>query len=76
MDPLVDPVVVAAGGALVGAMTTDAWQRTRDAVAGWWRSRSVRPGGPPGSGTGRGGVEGFETVRAAREARDQHITGA
>ncbi|MFE5331299.1 hypothetical protein ACFRCG_33415 [Embleya sp. NPDC056575] len=66
MDSLVDPVVVAAGGALVGAMATDAWQRTRDAVAGWWRSRLVRPGGPPGASS-PGGVEDDRAVLTALE---------
>lgn len=39
-----DPLVMAAGGALVGAMATDAWERVRDAVGGWLRSRPVPPG--------------------------------
>ncbi|ATW48406.1 hypothetical protein CGZ69_11150 [Streptomyces peucetius subsp. caesius ATCC 27952] len=32
-----DPVVVAAGTALVGAMATDAWQHARAGVVGLWR---------------------------------------
>lgn len=32
-----DPVVVAFGTALVGAVATDAWQQAKDAVAGLWR---------------------------------------
>lgn len=31
-----DPIVLAAGTALVGAMATDAWQQTRIAVVSWW----------------------------------------
>ncbi|MFD6285380.1 hypothetical protein [Streptomyces sp. NPDC060205] len=39
-----DPIVVAAGTALVGAMATDSWQRTRDAVTNWWRrTRATSP---------------------------------
>lgn len=34
---MVDPIVVAAGTALVGAMATDAWQEARDAVVALWR---------------------------------------
>jgi hypothetical protein len=32
-----DPIVLAAGTALVGAMATDAWQQARNAVVAWWR---------------------------------------
>ncbi|WP_214415489.1 hypothetical protein [Sphaerisporangium fuscum] len=32
-----DPIVVAAATALVGAMATDAWQQTRTAMVDWWR---------------------------------------
>ncbi|NBE96181.1 hypothetical protein FE391_20400 [Nonomuraea sp. KC401] len=32
-----DPIVLAAATALVGAMATDAWQQTRIAVVAWWR---------------------------------------
>ncbi|KOU01066.1 hypothetical protein ADK86_12920 [Streptomyces sp. NRRL F-5755] len=32
-----DPIVLAAGSALVSAMATDGWQQARDAVATWWR---------------------------------------
>jgi hypothetical protein len=37
-----DPLVLAAGTALIGAMVTDAWQQTRTAVVTWWRK--VHPG--------------------------------
>ena len=37
-----DPLVLAAGTALIGAMATDAWQQTRIAVVAWWRK--VHPG--------------------------------
>ncbi|WP_066376582.1 hypothetical protein [Herbidospora mongoliensis] len=36
-----DPIVLAAVTALVGAMATDAWQQSRTAVVAWWRK--VRP---------------------------------
>jgi hypothetical protein len=32
-----NPLVLAAGTALVGAMATDAWQQARIAVVAWWR---------------------------------------
>ncbi|GAA3643053.1 hypothetical protein ACG5V6_24160 [Streptomyces chitinivorans] len=32
-----DPIVAAAGAAMVSAMATDGWQHTRDAVVAWWR---------------------------------------
>jgi hypothetical protein len=32
-----DPLVLAAGTALIGAMATDAWQQARTAVMVWWR---------------------------------------
>jgi hypothetical protein len=35
-----DPVVLAAGTALVSAMVTDAWQQTRTAAVAWWRQAS------------------------------------
>ena len=37
-----DPLVMAAGTALIGAMATDAWQQARTAVVAWWRK--VHPG--------------------------------
>ncbi|MFD5897182.1 hypothetical protein [Streptomyces sp. NPDC060366] len=32
-----DPMVLAAGTALVSAMATDSWQQVRDATVRWWR---------------------------------------
>ncbi|MGW0792978.1 hypothetical protein ACWD04_33470 [Streptomyces sp. NPDC002911] len=32
-----DPIVLAAGTALVSAMATDSWQQVRDATVRWWR---------------------------------------
>lgn len=32
-----DPIVAAAGAAMVSAMATDGWQHARDAVVAWWR---------------------------------------
>ncbi|MFJ9847234.1 hypothetical protein ACIRYZ_43785 [Kitasatospora sp. NPDC101155] len=34
-----DPMVLAAGTAMVNAMATDAWQETRHAVVAWWHRR-------------------------------------
>ncbi|MET9972434.1 hypothetical protein ABZZ80_42790 [Streptomyces sp. NPDC006356] len=34
-----DPLVLAAGSAVVTAMVTDGWQQARDAVVAWWRTR-------------------------------------
>ncbi|MFF0532937.1 hypothetical protein ACFYT3_31775 [Nocardia amikacinitolerans] len=36
-----DPIVMAAGTALVSVMATDAWARAKEVVVGWWRR--VRP---------------------------------
>lgn len=36
-----DPLVLAAGTAVVGAMATDGWQTARGALVAWWRR--VRP---------------------------------
>ncbi len=36
-----DPIVMSAATALVGAMTTDAWEQVRTAFTGWWRR--IRP---------------------------------
>ncbi|MFJ8542572.1 hypothetical protein ACIRFH_11250 [Streptomyces sp. NPDC093586] len=36
-----DPIVVSAGSALVGAMATDGWERAREALVSLWRR--VRP---------------------------------
>ncbi|WP_326598238.1 hypothetical protein [Streptomyces sp. NBC_01803] len=32
-----DPIVLAAGTALVSAMATDGWQQVRNATVAWWR---------------------------------------
>ncbi|MFD4659866.1 hypothetical protein ACFWP2_30035 [Kitasatospora sp. NPDC058444] len=62
-----DPVVVAAGSALVSAMATDGWQQTRAAVVEWWRRRRPDRADEVGSE--------LETVRAqvlaAREQGDE-----
>jgi hypothetical protein len=44
-----DPIVVAFGLALVGAMATDSWQQAKDAVTGLWHR--VRPQQADGIGT-------------------------
>jgi hypothetical protein len=67
-----DPLVLAAGTALIGAMATDAWQQARIAVVAWWRK----------SHPGQAGAVGAEldTVRAqvlaARERGDQDTEDA
>ncbi|MGW6494375.1 hypothetical protein [Nonomuraea angiospora] len=56
-----DPIVLAAATALVGAMATDAWQQTRTAVVAWWRK--VRS-------------EQAETVQAELEATQIQVLAA
>ncbi|MFD1541566.1 hypothetical protein [Nonomuraea guangzhouensis] len=56
-----DPIVLAAATALVGAMATDAWQQTRTAVMAWWRK--VHP-------------ERAETVQAELEATQSQMLAA
>ncbi|MFD5437995.1 hypothetical protein ACFWJ4_38315 [Kitasatospora sp. NPDC127067] len=62
-----DPVVLAAGSALVSAMATDGWQQSRAAVVEWWRRRRPDRADDVGSE--------LETVRAqvlaAREQGDE-----
>ncbi|MFG3053591.1 hypothetical protein ACGFZP_21935 [Kitasatospora sp. NPDC048239] len=59
-----DPVVLAAGSALVSAMATDGWQQARAAVVEWWRSRRPDRADEVGSD--------LEAVRAqVLAARDQ-----
>jgi hypothetical protein len=38
-----DPIVLAFGTALVGAIATDTWQQVREAVTGLWRRVHPRP---------------------------------
>ncbi|MGX1127999.1 transketolase [Streptomyces glaucescens] len=62
-----DPIVLAAGTALVGAMASDAWQQTRISVVSWWRRvRSAQEA----EGVGQELVEVRTEVLAAREAGD------
>ncbi|WP_405889488.1 hypothetical protein OG427_02870 [Streptomyces sp. NBC_00133] len=72
-----DPVVLAAGTALVGAMATDAWQQTRIAVVSWWRRvRSDQEAEEVGTEL----TEVRAQILRAREARDadteQAVAGA
>ncbi|MFD0409176.1 hypothetical protein [Kitasatospora sp. NPDC127116] len=62
-----DPVVLAAGSALVSAMATDGWQQTRAAVVEWWRRR--RPDRADGVGSDLEAVRA--QVLAAREQGDE-----
>ncbi len=41
--PLMDPIVMRAGQALVGAMAGDAWPQVREAVVGFWPDGSKPP---------------------------------
>ncbi|MET9882984.1 hypothetical protein ABZZ20_07415 [Streptomyces sp. NPDC006430] len=71
-----DPIVVTAGSALVGAMATDGWQQARAAVVDWWRRR--RPDAADDVGSE---LETLRTqVLGAREQSDedteQALTGA
>lgn len=65
-----DPIVMATGTALIGAMATDAWQQTRAAVVRWWRARSGAAGQESEQvGTELEGVRG--QIVAARERGDE-----
>jgi hypothetical protein len=62
-----DPVAIAFGAALVGAVATDTWQQVREAVTRLWRHGHPRPG------AGDIGAELDELradVLAARQAGD------
>jgi hypothetical protein len=63
-----DPIVVAAGTALVQAIATDGWKQVRDAVDGLWRR--ARSGGQPEDVSGD--LEALRVeVLHARAAEDQ-----
>ncbi|MEU9289903.1 hypothetical protein AB0D57_35920 [Streptomyces sp. NPDC048275] len=62
----VDPIVLAAGTALVGAMATDVWQQARTATVDLWRR--IQPGRADGIDAE---LDNLRTqVLAAREAGD------
>lgn len=44
-----DPLVLAAGTALIGAMATDAWQEARAAAVAWWRKAHPGQAGAVGA---------------------------
>lgn len=67
-----DPVVLAAGTALVGAMATDAWQQARTGAVGLWRR--VHPERVPAVEAELEEVRG--EVLAARQAGDQEAEDA
>lgn len=67
-----DPVVLAAGTALIGAMATDGWQQARDAAVGLWRR--VHPERIPAVEAELEEVRG--EVLAARQAGDQEAEDA
>lgn len=73
---MMDPIVLAAGTALVSAMATDAWQQARAATVGLWRR--TRPERADRIGAELDVLRG--QVLAAREADDedteQALTGA
>ncbi|MCG7210465.1 hypothetical protein [Streptomyces arenae] len=55
-----EPIALSAATALVGAMTSEAWQHVRDAVARWWRR--ARP------------QQADSVVAALEESRDRALT--
>ena len=59
-----DPIVVAFGTAVIGAMATDTWQQARDAVTGVWRR--VHPAQVDGVGTDLDALR-EDIVRARRD---------
>jgi len=62
---VVDPIVVAAGTALVSAMATDVWQQARAGVVAFWRWVH-----PQQADTVEADLEGLRTqVLDARQAR-------
>jgi len=61
-----DPVVMAVGTAVVGAMATDAWQQARSVVGRWWRK--ARPG--------EDGAQEAQQVEAELERVRPQIVGA
>lgn len=62
-----DPVVLAAGTALVGAMATDAWQQARAAAVAWWRQSR----GEPADEVAAALDADRDRLRAARAAGDE-----
>jgi hypothetical protein len=63
----VDPVVLAAGTALVGAMATDAWRQVHGSIVGVWRH--IHPAHADGIGTE---LEADRTrILAARQSGDE-----
>ncbi|MFF0746715.1 hypothetical protein ACFYVL_40635 [Streptomyces sp. NPDC004111] len=66
MDAAMDPMVIAAGTALVGAMATEAWQQARRATVALWRR--VRPEQAEDVDTDL--VRARTQVLAARRAQD------
>jgi hypothetical protein len=67
-----DPMVLAAGTALVGTMATDAWQHSRAAVIGLWRQ--FRP--VEADGIGQELEELRAAVVATRSLRDDDVQAA
>ncbi|GGM18025.1 hypothetical protein GCM10010129_72780 [Streptomyces fumigatiscleroticus] len=61
-----DPIALAAGTAMVGAMATDAWCQARTAVVAWWNR--LRPEQVEGLGTDLDTTRG--RVLTARESGD------
>ncbi|GCD93207.1 hypothetical protein [Embleya hyalina] len=70
-----DPIVVAAGSAVVSAMATEAWGRARSAVTGAWRR--VRPDQADAVGTDLARVRDqvLEARRGGDEDTEQALIG-
>ncbi|MFI0976328.1 hypothetical protein ACH4SP_04765 [Streptomyces sp. NPDC021093] len=67
-----DPIVLAAGTALVGAMATEAWQQARRATVALWRR--ARPEQADGVDTSL--ADARTQVLAARQAQDTDVEEA
>jgi len=67
-----DPIVLAFGTALVGAIATSTWQQVRDAAAGLWRHVSAKKGDEIGTELD----ELREQILQARHDGDAHTETA
>ncbi|MEU9701499.1 hypothetical protein [Streptomyces sp. NPDC047981] len=71
-----DPLVLATGTALVGAMATDAWQQARAAVVTLWRRRHAAEADVVGSELEAVHSRILTAREAADEATEQALVGA
>ncbi|MFJ6730396.1 hypothetical protein ACIQPQ_36400 [Streptomyces sp. NPDC091281] len=71
-----DPIVLAAGTALVGAMATDAWQQARAAVVDLWRRVHADQADGVGSELDAVHTRILTAREAADDATEQALVGA